>query len=384
MENSNLKQVAIFRREFLPISETFILDHIDGLRRWCPTPIFEYRSRNGLFSEMHPAVDITGGLHKKIAGEIFARFGISPQLTKLIRERRIQLIHAHFLTDATRILEFARTHNIPLVVTAHGYDATKNDEEFEKDRIGRFFLKNRRRLIDAAAAVFCVSDFIREQLIERGGAKEKLITQRLGIDLSRYREGRPAGVRSGVLFAGRLVEKKGARYLIEAWTKLPRRVREQGLTIIGEGPERETLQTKAKAFPEIRFLGAQSRSIVRSEMLKCRLFALPSIRASTGDSEGLPIVAMEAQALGTPLVVFNDGPMIEAIRTDVSGLVAAVGDIQDYATALERILTDDHLASRLGAGGVQLAAERYDIKKNTELLETHYDRIVGEIKYGSS
>jgi len=84
------------------------------------------------------------------------------------------------------------------------------------------------------------------------------------------------------------VEKKGCGLLIDAWKELPEKLRRRGLTIIGDGPEAQSLRARARAQdnPEIRFCGAQPRHAVVAAMAEHRAFIFPSLRAATGDAEG--------------------------------------------------------------------------------------------------
>ena len=370
------RSVLVYRRRYLPISETFIVDHLDSLRRWSPTPIYEdaVAEGEGIASERHAARGVLPDRRRRLAKAALTRLGHSSQLSASRRETGARLLHAHFLTDAVRMTRFCERHRLPLIVTAHGFDATISDDEWRKTPAGRAFLRERARLAKAATLIVCVSDFIRKEIGSRGFPQHKLVTCRLGIDLGRYRPGPPAHERSGVLFAGRLVEKKDPEFLLRAWRLLPADVRAQGLVIIGDGPLRPAIEAAVRDAPEVRVLGAQPRHVVQDMMARARVFAFPSRRADSGDAEGMPIVTMEAQALGTPIMTVDAGPIREAVSDGESALIVPQGDVGGYAAAMARVLCDDALAARLGAGGPRVAAGRFDLASNTAALEDIYDQ----------
>ncbi|MHB8285177.1 MAG: glycosyltransferase, partial [Caulobacteraceae bacterium] len=294
----------------------------------------------------------------------------------LVGEQKVALIHAHFLLDGVRIARFARHHRLPLIITAHGYDVTTWPSEQMKNKDGRFLRLMRGPLIDAVSKIVCVSDFIRGELEARGYPAQKLVTLPLGVDLERLGQGRPAAERSGVLFAGRLVEKKGLRYLLDAWSRLSPELRNEPLTIIGDGHLRGELQVHADSLGvNATFLGAQPRDSVLHHMAKSRVFVFPSVRAASGDAEGMGVVAMEAQALGTPVVAFDNGPAPEAIADGESGLLAKDRDCDSLAASLTRILQEPGLAARLGANGPRIADQRFSLVTNTARLEALYDEV---------
>ncbi|MDB5422324.1 MAG: putative glycosyltransferase [Brevundimonas sp.] len=365
--------VLVFRSRYLPVSETFVRDHILGLDRWRAAVAFcdeidETASRITVASRM-----ISSGARGDLS-EAFADLGLANGLDRFIDAIRPSVIHAHFLHDGMRMVGAARRHGIPLIVTAHGNDATLTREARMKSPSGRRFLRRVPKLKATVARVICVSDFIREVLIAQGWPSEKLVTIPLGIDLARIRPQLDISQRGGVLYVGRLVEKKGGRHLIRAMSLLPPALRGTRLTLIGDGPLRRELEVMAKNLGvSVEFLGSQPREIGLERMGAASVLALPSIRAADGDAEGLPVVVMEAQARACPVVMFDVGSASAAIAAGESGLLARDQDDGDLAVQLARILADPALAGRLGHAGPDVARDRYDSVTNTSRLEALYD-----------
>ena len=368
--------VLVYRSNFLGVSETFIRDHIVGLKRWRPVVIFKTRVGDAAERIDARAFAIYPSRLRRLTSWLMEKWGFNPLLSRVVRKQDIKILHAHFLHDGARMAAYCGRHDLPLVVTAHGYDATLTEEGHRQTANGRMLLEMTPTLQRVATLVLCVSDFIRSELVKKGWPPEKLRTVPLGVDLGDIRPGLPAAQRSGVVYVGRLVEKKGGLFLLQAMARLPLALRDTSLTVVGDGPLRGELESLAKQLGvNATFLGAQPRDVGLDLMGRAQVLALPSIRAEDGDAEGLPIVTMEAQARGCPLVMFDVGSASDAIADGRSGLLARDRDVDDLASKLASILSDTALAARLGENGPTVVRERFDLETNIGLLEAVYDAI---------
>jgi glycosyltransferase involved in cell wall biosynthesis len=268
---------------------------------------------------------------------------------------------------------------LPLIVTAHGYDATLNDSELMKFPEGRMLLQRSKHLAAFAKRFVCVSDFLRSELLARGYPDDKLLTLPLGVNLEEL-TARPADqLGQGIIAVGRLVEKKGMRYLIEAYAALPAPLRAaHPLTIIGDGPLREALVDLARDLAlSIEFTGSQPRHDVLRRVRRARVFCLPSVRAATGDAEGMGIVIMEALAQGVPAVIFAGQPMAPLLAREKAGLVAIDADAQDLAAQIGGILQDDAMARHFSRRGRAFCERHFSLRRNVDLLEELYSEVTG-------
>jgi len=156
-----------------------------------------------------------------------------------------------------------------------------------------------------------------------------------------------------ILFVGRLVERKGVTYLIDALTRLPSDVRAR-LTVIGEGPERAALETQASAGGaegRVDFRGRVDDKALQEAFAAADVLVLPSIVDSRGDTEGLGVVLLEAMSCGVPVVGSRAGGITDIIEDQESGLLVPPADPALLAGALDRLARDPALAARLGAAG---------------------------------
>ncbi|WP_367159727.1 glycosyltransferase [Kozakia baliensis] len=380
-----MRTVAIYRTEILPLSETFVRDQALALRRWHPVLVGERDidalPLEGLESRaprQGPATFL-----QKIHGVVTRKINsASPQIMRVMRRLRPALIHAHFGFDGVEAWPIARRLNIPLVVTLHGSDITTYMRWFAEGRTGRRWKNYPAKLSRLGrwdrVWFVAVSGHIRDAAIAAGLPADRVVVRHIGLDPKKFT---PSGASPGqrkpvILFLGRLVEKKGARYLLEAFERVRKVVPEARLLIAGDGPEAPSLKEKAGNDPAVEFLGAVPRETVIRLMTEARVFCLPSVTAESGDAEGLPLVLLEAQASGVPVVTSARGGTTEGILDGETGFAFPERDVDALTKHLEALLTDDALADRMGAAGPEFIATKQNIHLCTEKLEELYDRAV--------
>jgi glycosyltransferase involved in cell wall biosynthesis len=276
--------------------------------------------------------------------------------SRLASEGGFGRIHAQFL-DAGSTVAFAasRLLDIPFSVANH-------------TAYNPFLLAAKAR---HAKLLVSISEFDRD-LIRRecGGAAEgKTVVSRVGIRLADW-TGAPRRPEPGrVLAVGALREKKGHDDLLRAAAVLARRGRRVSVRIAGGGPEEARLRALAASLRvDAAFLGAASPSAVRDEMSRAAVFALACRTAGNGDLDGIPVVLMEAMAAGVPVVSTRLSGIPELVEDGVSGLLAAPGDPESFAAALERVLDDETLAASLAAAGRGRVAELHDLDRTSARL----------------
>lgn len=349
MENDR-RRVLIWRQVVLPPSETFIANQAAALRRWEPR-----------FASYEVVPNDFG-----IIPDVQATSSRDPALRAALRTS--DLVHAHFGPDAAAIAPAATLARTPLIVTFHGYDAAQ-DGVYE----GRRAQLKLRFMFARARAIIAVSGFIADRVIELGAPAKRVVRHHIGIPL-------PTDVpdtqhRAGVLFVGRLVDKKGCDDLLAAVAGLPGELRQTRVTIIGDGPVRAELERQAAQLGlAVDFRGVQSNELVRAEMRRAAVLCAPSRRAANGDAEGLPITILEAAAHRLPVVSTTSSGIPEAITDGESGLLVAERDRAALTQALGRALSDGELRRRLAAVGRTVVETHFDIVKQTALLEDIYDR----------
>jgi colanic acid/amylovoran biosynthesis glycosyltransferase len=257
---------------------------------------------------------------------------------------------------------------IPLVVTFHGGDATK-DLHYQWRMPPTVFQRRLAALQREAAIFVCVSEYIRDILLARGFPADKLLVHRYGVELDPYdRERQCEGERRPILFAGRFVEKKGAAVLLEAMRRLDPTIRPP-IVMAGEGPFGGALKRIAAPLERIEFTGWLPNDRLRRRMRGAMAVCVPSLAASDGDAEGLPNVVLEAMAAGVPVIASRHAGIPEAVMHEETGLLVPSGDPEALAAALRRLIVAPELRRRLGSRAREIAAERFSAIAQSRRLE---------------
>jgi len=170
-----------------------------------------------------------------------------------------------------------------------------------------------------------------------------------------------------VLAVGRLVEKKGHETLLLAAALLRDRGLEFTIRLAGEGPEWPRLQRlvhELRLGDRVVFLGPLTESEVQMEYERADVFALPCRKLANGDQDGIPNVILEAMAHGLPVLSTRLGGIVEAIVDGESGLLADQDDARGLAENLSRLLEEPEFRERIGEGGRQRVAARFERSAN--------------------
>lgn len=215
--NSKGRPVLIFRNEVLPSSETFIRAQALALAGFVPRFVGTHLAAKPLpLPHMPLLIAPSSSLTGKLRRYLFWRTSLAPGFYDSLRRLDPALIHAHFALDGAAALPLARKLKVPLVVTLHGYDVTTQDNDLRNSEQGKLYLGRRRQLWDQASLFLCVSEFIREQALAKGFPAAKLRVHYTGIDLSLFAARPVRRDPNLIVFAGRLVEKKGCDHLLAA------------------------------------------------------------------------------------------------------------------------------------------------------------------------
>jgi len=374
-----LRRVAIFRHNLFRTSEPFITEQARHLRRY--RPLFLGRKRFG------PPPDGAGSLALEDLYRSFTLPRIGWQMlsgdvqpyVRLLAPQRPSLIHAHFGIEGVSALGLARHLGIPLVTTFHGFDATlKTHAMFASPAWFRYPLL-RRRLAREGRLFLCASSFIRQRLLETGFPESRTHTHYIGVDCRTIRPRGDFEEELLILHVARLVEVKGARYLLRAFAKVARTYHPVRLQIIGDGPLRRPLRALAASLgvaDRVEFLGALPHAQVLASMRKAAMLVLPGIRTRTGREEGLGMVLLEAAATGVPLIGSRVGGIPECIVDGKSGFLVPERDDEALARRMAELLEDPARRQRMGAAGRALVEDRFDIDRQTAALENFYDSVL--------
>lgn len=285
------------------------------------------------------------------------------QVAKILRGQDVHHVHAHFGTNSAEVVMLAHALGAPRYsFTAHGPD--------EFDRPLGFHLREK---IERAAFAVAVSSFGRSQLYRWVGHDHwhKIKVVHCGLPAA-FHQGAASTAypeEPRLVCVGRLSEQKGQLLLLEAVRELRQRGRTFQLVLAGDGEMRGELERYIRRHDLadcVTITGWISSQQVRDEILKSRAMVLASF------AEGLPVVIMEAMALGRPVVSTMIAGIPELVRPGLDGWLVPAGDVGALVQALGELL--DVPADRLrdmGEGARARVLERHSIDIEAAKLLGH-------------
>jgi colanic acid/amylovoran biosynthesis glycosyltransferase len=373
------REIAVFRHNLFRISEQFIIQQAQQLKRYKAVYVGRLRYGEPPVGAQSLALRDLGGWWPmaRIGWQMVTR---NPGLyQRLLANRRPALIHAHFGVEGVYALPLAKRLGIPLVTTFHGFDATLSTAALLTSPAWANYPLFRRQLARQGDLFLCASGFIRDRVLAMGFPEARTHVHYIGVDCQAISPRDPTEETPTILHVARLVEVKGAEYLISAFGRLAAKHPGVELAIIGDGPLRSRLQDLARSLglaERVRFLGALPHAQVLAWMRKAAMLVLPSVRTSTGRVEGLGMVLLEAAATGVPAIGSSIGGIPEGIDDGRTGFLAPERDVEALARRMGDLLDDPALRHEMGARARVFVAERFDIRRQTELLEDFYDNLL--------
>jgi colanic acid/amylovoran biosynthesis glycosyltransferase len=286
-----------------------------------------------------------------------AYFAEAVVLARELRRRCITHLHNHFANSGATVgFLSTRLLGMPWSFTMHGISET--------DYPAGLMLG---RKIEAADFVACVSYFGRAQamrLVEPDQWR-KLHVVRCGLPLPALPAHAQPGSVKRIISVGRLSAEKGQAGLLEAFAAVAGDHGGVELVLIGDGPERELLQSRAAALgigDMVTFAGRCGEMETIEQIARSDILVLSSFM------EGLPIVLMEAMAVGTPVIASRVAGIPELVEDGKSGLLFTPSDWDALADCIRRLLENDALRAKLARAGSAAVKRQFDVERSARAM----------------
>jgi colanic acid/amylovoran biosynthesis glycosyltransferase len=284
-------------------------------------------------------------------GTLFRTVAVFPKsvyLAEKLSGEGIRHVHAHFATHpSTMALIIASFSNITFSFTVHAHDI-----QLDRSLLGWKLSETR-----FVRSISGYNQRFLEELYPQ--ARGKIMVVHVGIEPRTYEDtarrfhATTTGIPK-VLCVAAHRPYKGLPVLIEAC----RILRDQGVIfqcdVLGHGPMKEELEQLIRdrgVGNVIHLLGAKPEHVVADMIGEASLFVLPSIIASDGQMEGIPVVLMEAMASSKAVVSTSISGIPELVEDGVTGLLVAPGDANALAAAMRTLLEDKPRAKEMGRRG---------------------------------
>ncbi|WP_240134366.1 glycosyltransferase family 4 protein [Streptomyces sp. MUM 178J] len=272
----------------------------------------------------------------------------------------VDLVHLHGdHLDASLLGPVCRRLGVPLYLTVHGALSQRHP------RLAAHAFKH-------VAAFIALGSATAADLVARGVDERRVLTMSSGLELSAMPSpaGPPPRDPGLIVSVGALDPVKNHGLLIETFHELARTRPTLRLVIAGDGPERDRLARLAAAGPGVELAGPLSRTDVYRLVRRAEVFVLASRRLS-GKGEGVPTAALEALALGTPVVVSSEASLEPVVTAGEVYRTFRSGSTADAVRVLGGVLDDEPARNTMSALGAR-AASALDWSLVAERVENWY------------
>lgn len=300
--------------------------------------------------------------------------GVLPALKSVIQERQpdlviTQSVKSHFLMWRSRLWK-----KTPWVGYHHGYTAT--------DSKMRLYNRFDRWSLPKADLVMTVCEAFAQELI----SLTRVPRERILVQHNPIRPGpavKPAEVKAlrgrlgiadterVILSVGRLSREKAQADLIIAFQQFCEAHRDSRLVIVGDGPERQNLEAAARTYRvDDRIIFTGQISDVQPFYALADVFVLPS------HSEGSPNVLLEAMAAQVPVVATAVGGVPEIVENEMSALLTPPKNPSAMASAIDRVLNDVALGTRLKRSSAALIVKNHSPQEYLRAMIQTYSNVI--------
>lgn len=374
-------KVAHILHTYLPVTENWIYNQILFNGDCDPLVIAQFQKNEMNF----PVKTLYSACPHKVLENAFSYFSRMkfwpPQAyyQSLINRENPDIIHGHFSTESWRVLSAAQKWNIPLVTNFYGLDVNKLPK--------RKYWKKRYSILFEVGQIFIVEGHhMAERLADIGCDPEKIRIVHIGIDIERIRkklENRNLfNSVFKILFVGLEREKKGSMDAAEAFCRFVKDYDNAELHLVGNGMYKrkiEKILEKSGCLQKAFFHGFVDVDRYHELLAGCDILLAPSCTAKDGDTEGgAPVVCIEAQAAGKPVVATEHCDIPEIVLQNQTGLLCDEHNIERLTQNLLFMAKNPDQRVRMGEQGYLHVQRNHSIKKQVNEISSIYQSIISE------
>lgn len=342
-----------------PDAKTF--EEIDGVRI-IRFPYFFPRSTQTLCYD--------GGILPKLKASWLARlqlpFFLIAQflyLWKTARQYKINFIHCHWIIPQGFFVALYNLFTgVPFLLSAHGGDVFSFKNSLFFSQLKKFALNRSKMCTTNSKAT--------REIVNKISNQSKLKTIPMGVDIKLFNSNRKSSaLRESIdnpdlflLGVGRFVEKKGFLYLIQAMPEILKQHPNTKLILVGFGPQEKNLKQLTNSLgllDIVLFPGSKTGLELAEYFATADIFIGPSIVSSSGDTEGLGVVFLEAMASGTAVVASDVGGISDILEDRVNGLMFQQKDPSAIAKKVLHLANNAPLREKLSLNGLQKIKEHF-------------------------
>lgn len=287
-----------------------------------------------------------------------AYFFEAVQLSDRILKDKIEHIHNHFGDNSGTVTMLASLiTDIPYSISIHGPHIFFDELNWALDEKTHY-----------AKFVTCIGSYCKSKMMMNTAREnwEKFHIVRCGIDLTQFHYRKPNNAIKRMMFLGRLSPEKGITFLLDSILELKRNQRTVELVIMGDGedrPELEEYVKKNRLEDTVNFIGFVGQREIISQLNQGDILVLPSF------AEGIPVVLMEAMAIGVPVIATHVGGVTELVVHNETGQVVSPANSTSLTEAITRYLDNPELCEKVSFGGRKMVEQEFNIVDQIDRLE---------------
>jgi glycosyltransferase involved in cell wall biosynthesis len=286
------------------------------------------------------------------------------------------VIHAEDLFAMFLLGKLNVVYKKPLFFTPHGY-FTRSRVKFGKIKKGSleeiYFSEIEKQGICMADKIITISDSFHVPLQEYGATEEQLVTVHTGIA---FQPATP--VKKGKHFVitsiARLAPRKGHDILLKAIARIQHELKQVEIWIVGEGVMRESLEKEVEKLGIRNVIFFGRRTDIAELLASSTIYVLPTL------NDNFPIAIIEAMFAGKAIITTNCGGIVEMIHPGETGLLCEPGNVEQLVQALQILLTDESLRTKLGKQAQVYAQEHFTQEKMATKMERIYKSFLGRLE----
>jgi len=301
-------------------------------------------------------------------------------IIKLVKKYNIKKIHAHWIIPQGIVAVFYKlvfNKKIKILTTGHGGDIYSLNNHLVR------YLK--KIVIKNADKVTCVSNALKKEVLKLY-KRDDIEVIPMGINTGQFSPEKysPDIINKWqikgnfLLFVGRLVEKKGLYYLINAMPEVIKKYPETKLIIAGDGPEQNSLINLCKKInvdKNVIFIGPVEHKHLPKYFATADIFIGPSIQAAGGDSEGFGLVFAESLSCGTPVITTNLPAIRDIIKNNFNGCVVEQKNSKMLAEKIIQLLEKPDKIKEMNKNGRKYIIENFDWK----IISEKYKQLINNL-----
>lgn len=330
-----------------------------------------------------------GGIIPKLKSSWLARLqlpffllALLIRLIKITGENKFDLIHCHWVIPQGVFCALIKIfRGTPYLLTAHGGDVYSFKGMPGIKTLIKFALRH--------SAGCTVNSRATLNQVLKSHKKADLKIAPMGVDLSQFhKENYNQEIKNSIgsknlllLGVGRLAQKKGFNFLIEAMPQIIKEIPNARLIIIGFGPQKQTLEKQIQNLnlaSSVSLTGGKTGKELRDWFATADIFIGPSITTPDGDTEGQGVVFLEAMASGTPVIASDVGGIKDVVQDGFSGLLVPEKNPQAIAEKTVELAKNKSLRERLAQNALELANSCYSWEKSAKTFFNLYQQAISK------